>query len=86
MKCAMYCEFFYCDSHNTHHYLEFFKAIRENIAKDTLPLLLTLINEQQAKHDLKIADSEKQSNAEEISSISSDSILSPFKKLKSAND
>lgn len=70
-------------SHNTHHYLEFFKAIRQNIANDTLPTLLTLISEQQSKYDAeKLAQEKKQSDADEISGISTDANPSPFKKLK----
>lgn len=76
--------FFYCGSHNTHHYLEFFKAIRENIAKDTLPSLITVINEQQAKHDQKIAENAE--HDQKISSINSESNVSPFKKLKNATN
>lgn len=63
--------------HNTHHYLEFFKMIRINIAKDTLPSLLTLLLDQEARHNIK---SKKQS--EQVNSISSES---PFKKLKNAS-
>lgn len=72
-------------SHNTHHYLEFFKAIRHNIANDTLPSLLDLVYDQQSKYDLKRTELVKmQSDSEEISSISTESSQSPFKKLKNA--
>lgn len=74
-------------SHNTHHYLEFFKTIRQCIANDTLPSLLDLVSEQQAKYDeIKKSDQmKKQSDANETSQISSES--NQFKKLKNdAND
>ncbi|XP_055315394.1 queuine tRNA-ribosyltransferase accessory subunit 2 [Sitodiplosis mosellana] len=71
--------------HNTHHYLEFFKAIRQNIANDTLPSLSNLVSEQQAKYDLKRNEQmKKQNGAKEISCISTESNQSPFKKLKNA--
>lgn len=76
---------FYFHSHNTHHYLEFFKAIRQNIVNDTLPSLLKLLTDQQVKYDLeRTKKTNKQSDCEEISSISTESNQSPFKKLKNA--
>lgn len=76
---------FYLHSHNTHHYLEFFKAIRQNIVNDTLPSLLKLMTDQQVKYDLERTEkTKKQSDCEEISSISTESNQSPFKKLKNA--
>lgn len=80
---------FTCCSHNTHHYLEFFKAIRQHIANDTLPNLLTLVSEQQSKYEQNRAQQEKkQSDAEEISNISreSNSNPAPFKKLKNVTN
>lgn len=67
-------------SHNTHHYLEFFKAIRQHIKNDTLPVLLTLIREQQAKYDAEQQLAKEQQD--EISKISADANSSPVKRLK----
>lgn len=78
--------FFNC-SHNTHHYLEFFKAIRKHVANDTLPLLLSLINKQQCEYDVGRAEYKKKlSGSEAISCVSTESSQSPFKKLKNATN
>lgn len=78
--------FFNC-SHNTHHYLEFFKAIRKHVANDTLPSLLSLIIKQQCEYDVKRAEHEKkQSDSEAIRCVSTESSQSPFKKLKNATN
>lgn len=63
--------------------MEFFKAIRKNIVADTLPVLSTLINEQQTKFDdaKRISDELKQSD--ETNQMNADANPSPFKKLKS---
>lgn len=66
--------------HNTHHYLEFFKAIRQHIRNDTVPALLALIREQQAKYDAEQQLAKQQQN--EINKISADANSSPVKKLK----
>lgn len=64
--------------------MELFKAIRQNIANDTLPALLTLINEQQAKYDAEKLTQEKKQHedSEGISDISNDANSSPSKKPK----
>lgn len=64
--------------------MEFFKAIRQNIANDTLPALLTLINKQQAKYDAENLAQEKKQNEDSdgISDINNDVNSSPFKKRK----
>lgn len=63
--------------------MEFFKAIRQHIANDTLPNLLTLVGEQQSKYEQDRAQQEKkQSDSEEISSISTELNPAPIKKLK----
>lgn len=67
------------NSHNTHHYLEFFKVIRQHIANDTLSALLTLIREQQVKYD---AEQQLAKEQDEISNISADANSSPLKKVK----
>lgn len=69
------------NSHNTHHYLEFFKAIRQHITNDTLPALLNLIREQQDKYDAEQPLAKEQN---EISSISADTSSSPLKRMKNA--
>lgn len=46
-------------SHNTHHYIEYFRAIRQSIADDTLPELIELIKIQQKVHDICVGATEQ---------------------------
>lgn len=50
-------------SHNTHHYNDFFRAIRKSIAEDTLPQMIELIEAQKQIHDAQVAASELKSES-----------------------
>lgn len=65
------------NSHNTHHYLEFFKVIRQSIAGDKFDELMKLISQQETAYELINAE---QNNEKTATNISSDS--APFKKFK----
>lgn len=62
--------------------MEFFKVIRKCIVDDTLPNLINLIGEQQAKYEMiKMQEEQKQKESENINNIS-DSNARPLKKIK----
>lgn len=77
-------------SHNTHHYLEFFKTIRQCISDDTLPLLISFISDQQTKYELIKLEKEQvlkqKEESGDLSSISTESNYRPFKKLKDSEN
>lgn len=62
-----------------HHYTEFFRAIRESIAKDNLSEMIELIEVQKKAHDARVAAKEQTKGAEKISDEESEEDLKKSK-------
>lgn len=58
---------FFTNSHNTHHYLEFFKVIRQCIANDTLGQLEGIIKAQEDTYVVSEKEKRAQESTETIS-------------------
>lgn len=62
-----------------HHYTEFFRAIRESIAKDNLSEMIDLIEAQKKAHDAQIAANKQTNGVEKISDEESEEDLKKSK-------
>lgn len=62
-----------------HHYTEFFRAIRESIAKNNLSEMIDLIEAQKKAHDAQIAANKQTNGVEKISDEESEEDLKKSK-------